>query len=124
MLITLLVLQRYIFEGYIYTSRLSNGVTWAIKKIEEKHICRALEIYNHVCNVTWARKKLMDDSRANPNIPENALNELLFWRYGVYMKPASLCMTKNDVFDKILGGHDESYKHLSTYSKIIYENNP
>ena len=66
---------------------------------------------------------LIDDSRANPNIPGNTLNELLFHRYGIYMKSASLCMTNEDVFDKIFGvmiSHAVTNLHIRSFVKLIH----
>ena len=54
----------------LHASRLADGVTWAIKKIEpNQHTCTGLETYNPICNVKWAAAKLMEDIRANPDIP-------------------------------------------------------
>lgn len=109
----------------MHASKLADGVTWAIKKIEpNNHKCRGLETYNPLCNVKWAALKLIEDIRANPDIPGKALNELLFQRYGVYMKQASLYTMKKHVTETLFGGHDESYGHLPAYVKVICESNP
>lgn len=109
----------------IHASVLGDGVTWAIKKIDPNvHSCRGLEVYNPICNAKWAAAKLLEDIRANPDIPGKALNELLFQRYGVYMKKTSLYRMKKYVVDKLFGGHDASYSDLPAYTRIICETNP
>nr|XP_017257309.1 PREDICTED: uncharacterized protein LOC108226826 [Daucus carota subsp. sativus] len=109
----------------IHSSRLPDGITWAIKKIEPNvHTCRGLETYNPLCDVKWAASKLMEDIRANPDIPGSALNELLFQRYGVYMKKSSLYNMKKLAIEKLYGGHDQSYADLPAYTKVICESNP
>ncbi|XP_063935333.1 uncharacterized protein LOC108226826 isoform X1 [Daucus carota subsp. sativus] len=109
----------------IHSSRLPDGITWAIKKIEPNvHTCRGLETYNPLCDVKWVASKLMEDIRANPDIPGSALNELLFQRYGVYMKKSSLYNMKKLAIEKLYGGHDQSYADLPAYTKVICESNP
>ncbi|XP_074378220.1 uncharacterized protein LOC141719744 [Apium graveolens] len=54
----------------IHASKLVDGITWAIKKIDPAtHSCRGLETYNPIYNVKWAAGKLMEDIRVNPDIP-------------------------------------------------------
>ena len=109
----------------IHASRLPDEKTWAIKKIEPSvHTCRGLETYNPLCDVKWASAKLMEDIRANPDIPGKALNELLFQRYGIYMKQSTLYTMKNYTVDKLFGGHDESYRDIPAYTRIICDTNP
>lgn len=109
----------------LHASKLADGITWAIKKIEpDKHTCRGLETYNPICNVKWAGAKLMEDIRANPDIPGKALNELLFQRYGVYMKQASLYGMKKYVIETLFGGHAQSYAEMPAYTRIICDTNP
>lgn len=109
----------------IHASRLTDGITWAIKKIDPNiHTCRGLETYNPICSVKWAAGKLMEDIRANPDIPGKALNELLFQRYGVYMKQSTLYTMKKFAVENLFGGHDESYGHMPAYVKMICETNP
>ena len=97
----------------IHSSRLADGITWAIKKIEPSvHTCRGLETYNPICTVKWGAMKLLEDIRANPDIPGKALNELLFQRYGVYMRKSSVYNLKNYAVEKLFGGHDQSYADI------------
>ncbi|XP_021746032.1 uncharacterized protein LOC110711901 [Chenopodium quinoa] len=77
-----------------------------------------------MCTVKWDAYKVMEDIRANLDIPGKPLNELLFQRYGIYMKQASLYRLKRYVRDVLFGGHDESYSHLPTYAKVVKSTNP
>lgn len=63
----------------------------------------------------------MEDIRANPDIPGMAVNELLFQRYGIYMKQSTLYTTKKLAIDKLFGGFDESYAKLPTYVMVIVD---
>lgn len=109
----------------IHASKLTDGITWAIKKIDPNvHTCRGLETHNPLCSVKWAASKLMEVIRANPDIPGKALNELLFQRFGVYMKQSSLYTMKKFAVEKLFGGHDQSYSELPAYVKVICETNP
>lgn len=112
-------------EWKIHASRLADGRTWAIKKINPNfHNCRGLETYNPICTVKWAAAKLMEDIRTNPDIKGKELNALLFNRFGLYMKKSSLYNMKNVCINEIFGGHDKSYGLLPSYVKIIHETNP
>lgn len=112
-------------EWRIHASRLTDGITWAIKKIDPNvHKCRGLETHNPICSVKWAAFKLMEDIRANPDIPGKSLNELLFQRYGVYMKKSTLYTMKKFAVEKLFGGHDESYGHIPAYVRVICDTNP
>nr|XP_017227610.1 PREDICTED: uncharacterized protein LOC108203301 [Daucus carota subsp. sativus] len=109
----------------IHSSRLADGITWAIKKIEPNvHTCGGLETYNPICTVKWGAMKLLEDIRANPDIPGKALNELLFQRYGVYMRKSSVYNLKNYAVEKLFGGYDQSYADIPAYIKILCETNP
>ncbi|XP_010672552.2 uncharacterized protein LOC104889107 [Beta vulgaris subsp. vulgaris] len=66
----------------------------------------------------------MEDIRANPDKPGKSLNDLLFYRFGLYMRLSTLYRMKRYVIDKLFGGHDESYAHLPAYAEIIKETNP
>ncbi|XP_021758656.1 uncharacterized protein LOC110723618 [Chenopodium quinoa] len=109
----------------LHASRLPDGRTWAIKKIwPSEHMCRGLETYNPICNVKWVANKVMEDIRANPSIPGKSLNELLFQRFGVYLKQATLYRLKNYVISVLFGGHDESYSKLPMYVEVVKHTNP
>ncbi|XP_021718785.1 uncharacterized protein LOC110686467 [Chenopodium quinoa] len=97
-------------EWRLHASRLVDGKKWAIKKIwPDVHNCRGLETYNPICTVKWDASEVMEDIRADPDIPSKALNELLCQRFGIYMKQASLYKLKRYVIQELFGGHDESY---------------
>ncbi|XP_021733021.1 uncharacterized protein LOC110699815 [Chenopodium quinoa] len=66
----------------------------------------------------------MEDIRADPDIPGKALNELLFQRFGIYMKQASLYRLKRFVIEKLFGGHDESYSLMPQYADMICFTSP
>lgn len=79
----------------IHASRLVDGRTWAIKKIwHDQHNCRGLETYKPICNVKWACKRLMEDIRFNPYIKGKELNDMLFQKFGLYMKQSTLYKMK------------------------------
>ncbi|KAL2943174.1 Elongation factor Tu mitochondrial, partial [Bienertia sinuspersici] len=100
----------------IHASRLADGRTWAIKKINPNfHTCRGLETYNPICDVKWAGKKLMEKIRSNPDIPGKELNGELFKKYGLHMKLSTLYKMKNHVITELFGGHDKSYGFLPSY---------
>lgn len=42
----------------------------------------------------WATSKLIEDIRAQPDISGKALNQLLFNRYGLYMKQSTMYSIK------------------------------
>ncbi|XP_056688621.1 uncharacterized protein [Spinacia oleracea] len=109
----------------LHASRLPDGRTWAIKKImPNEHTCRGLETHNPVCSVKWAASKVMEDIRANPDIPGLSLYELLFKRFGLFMKQTTLYRMKRYVIEILFGGHDKSYGHLPAYAEIIRDTNP
>ena len=64
-------------EWRLHASRLPDGVTWAIKKIQNaEHTCWGLETKNPMVTVNWACHALLEDIRANNDILGKALNEL------------------------------------------------
>lgn len=66
----------------------------------------------------------MEDIRNNPDVKGKDLNEILFQRYGLYMKQSTLYKMKQYVINEIFGGHDKSYGKLPAYVKVIHETNP
>ncbi|XP_021759165.1 uncharacterized protein LOC110724075 [Chenopodium quinoa] len=111
-------------EWRLHASRLIDGKTWAIKKIwPDVHNYRGLETYNPICTVKWVAPKVMEDIRAAPDIPGKALNELLFQRYGIYMKQAYLYRLKRYVIQELFGGHDESYSLMPRYADMNCQTN-
>ncbi|XP_010668053.2 uncharacterized protein LOC104885042 [Beta vulgaris subsp. vulgaris] len=65
----------------LHAGRLPDGITWAIKSIQNaEHNCVRLETNNPMVNVKWAARVLMEDIRANNDVPAKALNQLLFSR--------------------------------------------
>ena len=103
-----------------HTSRLAD-VWWSDlgnKKIElNKYTCRGLETCKSICNLKWDATKLMEDIRANFDIPGNALMN----SYSRDM--VSVYLMKKHVVDNLFGGHNESYTLLPTYVKIICKTN-
>lgn len=75
-------------------------------------------------NVKWDKRVLLDDIKANNDIPAISLNEVLWQRYGVDMAQSTLYRVRTKSLEEIHGGHDESYKHLPMYCDVIRELNP
>ena len=69
--------------------------------------------------VKWACYALLEDIRANNDIPGKALNELLWSRYGVEMAQTSLYRVRNMALSIINGGNDTSYSALPSYCDVI-----
>ncbi|XP_021727825.1 uncharacterized protein LOC110694939 [Chenopodium quinoa] len=112
-------------EWRIHSSRLVDGVTWAIKSIKNfEHTCRGLDERNPLVNVKWAAEKLMEDIRANNDISGKTLNELLWSRYVVKMATSTLYKTKGVALREINGGHDSSYGYLPKYCEMVKTTNP
>ncbi|XP_021767519.1 uncharacterized protein LOC110731908 [Chenopodium quinoa] len=101
------------------------GITWAIKTIHNpEHTCQGLDSRNNMVNVRWAKRMLLEDIRANNDIPAKSLNDLLFQRYGVQMALSTLYRVRTQALIDIHGGHDVSYKDLPTYCDVLKELNP
>ncbi|XP_010678146.1 uncharacterized protein LOC104893709 [Beta vulgaris subsp. vulgaris] len=66
----------------------------------------------------------MEDIRKNPDVKGKELNQILFQRYGLYMKQSTLYKMKQYVINEIFGGHDKSYRKLPAYVKVMHETNP
>ncbi|XP_021760590.1 uncharacterized protein LOC110725417 [Chenopodium quinoa] len=108
----------------LHASLLPDGTTWAIKSIENlEHTCQGVELRNSMVNCKWAKRVLLDDIRANNDIPAKSLNDLLFQRYGVNMAQSTLYRVKTQALEEIHGRHDVSYKHLPMYCDVIKELN-
>ena len=73
--------------------------------------------------VKWACNVLLEDIRANNDIPGKALNELLWSRYGVEMAQPGLYWVRNMALSIINGGHDTSYSALLSYCDVIKSTN-
>ncbi|KAL2942266.1 hypothetical protein RDABS01_030616 [Bienertia sinuspersici] len=59
----------------LHASKLVNGVAWTIKSITgTPHKCMGLQTCNPMGNTKWAMKALLEDIRANNEIPAKALN--------------------------------------------------
>lgn len=109
----------------LHASILPDGITWAIKSIQNpEHTCLGLENRNSMVTAKWACRVLLEDIRANNNIPGKALNELLWQRYKVNMAQSTLYKMKTEALMEIHGGHDLSYSYLPTYCRVIMETNP
>ncbi|KAL2906258.1 Methionine--tRNA ligase [Bienertia sinuspersici] len=66
----------------LHSSKLVDGITWAIKSIHpSEHTCLGIETDNPMVNAQWACNALLEDIRANNDIPGKALNELLWDRH-------------------------------------------
>ena len=49
----------------LLASRLPDGITWAIKKIDNpEHTCRGIDAHNSLVTVEWGANKLIEDIRA------------------------------------------------------------
>ncbi|KAL2934812.1 Transposase for insertion sequence element IS905 [Bienertia sinuspersici] len=93
----------------LHACRLSDGLTW---------------IKNPMVTSKWAARVLLEDIRANNDIPAKSLNNYLWERYGVVMAPSTLYRMKSKAFVEIHGGFDESYAHLPNFCEIIKLTNP
>ncbi|KAL2942263.1 Titin [Bienertia sinuspersici] len=63
----------------LHASKLVNGVAWTIKSITgTPHKCMGLQTCNPIGNTKWAMKALLEDIRANNEIPAKALNMLYY----------------------------------------------
>ncbi|KAL9232256.1 hypothetical protein vseg_007384 [Gypsophila vaccaria] len=71
----------------------------------------------------WVAKKLMEDIRANPDIPATAIQNLLMDRYGIQMKSFTLYKMKGLALKEINGGHDDSYRLLARYCEMVKATN-
>ncbi|KAL2930320.1 Regulatory solute carrier protein family 1 member 1 [Bienertia sinuspersici] len=109
----------------IHASVLPDGTTWAIKSIKDsEHTCRGLNERNPLVNVKWAASRLIDNIRANNDIPGKTLNELLWERYRVEMATSTLYKMRSIGVREINGGHDESYGKLPRYCEMVKQTNP
>ncbi|XP_010684421.1 uncharacterized protein LOC104898982 [Beta vulgaris subsp. vulgaris] len=109
----------------LHASRLPDGCTWAIKSIKSLvHTCASMEVNNPMVNVKWAARVLLEDIRANNDIPAKSLNKLLFDRYNVEMLKTSIYKSRALALSEIHGGHDVSYAYLPQYCNVIRETNP
>ncbi|XP_021751353.1 uncharacterized protein LOC110717021 [Chenopodium quinoa] len=112
-------------EWRLHASRLPDGVTWAIKSIQNmEHTCSGLEVKNPMMSTKWAARVLLEDIRANNDIPANSLNQLLWQRYGVQMSTSTLYRMRSKVLRDINGGHDISYAQLPDYCEMVRSTNP
>ncbi|XP_021761407.1 uncharacterized protein LOC110726260 [Chenopodium quinoa] len=108
----------------IHSSRLPDGVTWAIKNIKNpEHTCGGLDERNPLVTVKWAAEKLLEDIRENNDISGKTLNDLLFSRYGVHMATNTLYKMRGVALKEINGGHDTSYGYLPKYCEMVKETN-
>ncbi|KAL2943338.1 Maturin [Bienertia sinuspersici] len=109
----------------LHASSLPDGVTWAIKSIQHsEHTCQGSETINPMVNTKWATRVLLEDIRANNDIPAKAMNLKLWQRYRIEMRPSTLYMVRKHALMEIHGGHDVSYGYLAQYCQIIRETNP
>ncbi|KAL2923288.1 Ribosome maturation factor RimP [Bienertia sinuspersici] len=109
----------------LHASRLPDGQTWAIKSIKPtEHTCAGLETKNSMVSSKWVARVLLEDIRANNDIPAKALNELLWQRYGVQMCKTTLYRMRSEALVEIHGGHDTSYSYLPRYCEMIKMTNP
>lgn len=109
----------------LHASRLPDGHTWAIKSIQHsKHTCASLETKNSMVTAKWAGRVLLEDIRANNDIPARSLNELLWSRYGVQMTKSTLYRMRSLALHEVHGGFDQSYSHLPKYYEVIRMTNP
>lgn len=109
----------------LHASRLVDGVTWAIKSIQpSEHTCMGIETDNSMVTASWAAKALLEDIRANNDIPGNSLNDLLWERYRIQMKKSTLYRAKKQALYAIHGGYDVSYTYLPAYCDIVKATNP
>lgn len=109
----------------LHASKLPDGQTWAIKYIRNsEHTCLGLGSNNPMVDVKWAVKALLEDIRANNDIPAKALNQLLIERYSVEMCLSTLYKVKKKALIEIHGSHDDSYSRLPDYCQVIHNLNP
>lgn len=109
----------------LHAAVLPDNITWAIKSIKNpKHTCMGIQTNNPMVTANWASKALLEDIRANEDIPGKALNELLWNRYRVQMSKSTLYRAKRLALQEIHGGHDVSYSFLPAYCEVVRSTNP
>ncbi|XP_074293637.1 uncharacterized protein LOC141620742 [Silene latifolia] len=77
-----------------------------------------------MANAAWVAKKMVEDIRANPDIPAKSIQDLLMDRFGLQLKLSTLYRMKDHALKEINGGHDESYKLLPRYCEMVKQTNP
>ncbi|KAL2901169.1 tRNA-2-methylthio-N(6)-dimethylallyladenosine synthase [Bienertia sinuspersici] len=62
----------------LHACRLSDGLTWVIKSIQNpKHNCLGMQIKNPMVTSKWVARVLLEDIRANNDIPAKSNNNFL-----------------------------------------------
>ncbi|XP_021741298.1 uncharacterized protein LOC110707579 [Chenopodium quinoa] len=90
----------------IHAAVLVDKVSWEIKKLEGEHTtCGRLE-ENPMVSSTWLCRHLMQDLKANPEIPVDSLQRM--------------CLER----EQIHGGFAQSYALFPKYAKMIKATNP
>ncbi|XP_021729409.1 uncharacterized protein LOC110696431 [Chenopodium quinoa] len=112
-------------EWRLHASRLLDGVTWTIKSIQNmEHTCSGLEVKNPMVSTKWAARVLLEDIRANNDIPAKSLNQLLWQRYGVQMSTSTLYRMRLKALRDINGGREILYAQLPDYCEMVRSTNP
>lgn len=107
----------------IHASRLPDKVSWAIKTLTAPHTCQRLE-HNPMAGIKWCAGKLMEDIRANFEIPVKTLQELCLERFGVTVPLSTMYKVRAEAVTQIQGSHDESYSKLPQYISQIKKADP
>ncbi|XP_057248197.1 uncharacterized protein LOC130590184 [Beta vulgaris subsp. vulgaris] len=95
----------------LHASVLPDKVTWAIKSLSEPHSCHRLE-HNPMAGIKWLAGKILDQVRANFEVPCQSLVDLVLDKYGVTVPKSTMYKARAEAVKEIQGAHDESYGHL------------
>ncbi|KAL2943671.1 Zinc transporter 9 [Bienertia sinuspersici] len=98
----------------IYASMLPDNISWAIKTLDSPHTCERLA-FNSMANINWLTFKVMDDVRANFEIPYKSLQQIVREKYHVTVPLSTMYKARAAAIKQIQGAHDDSYGMLPHY---------
>ncbi|KAL2927480.1 Dihydrolipoyllysine-residue acetyltransferase component of acetoin cleaving system [Bienertia sinuspersici] len=107
----------------IHASVLPDGIFWSNKSLVSPHSCHSLE-HNPMASIKWVASKVLDDVRANFEVPCKALVAAVLERFGVNVPLSTMYKARVEAIKQIQGAHDESYGMLPQYVTVIKEKNP
>ncbi|KAL2931456.1 Protein FAR1-RELATED SEQUENCE 6 [Bienertia sinuspersici] len=107
----------------IYASMLPDNISWAIKTLDSPHTCERLA-FNSMANINWLTFKVMDDVRANFEIPCKSLQQIVREKYHVTVPLSTMYKARAAAIKQIQGAHDDSYGMLPHYVVVMKETNP
>lgn len=107
----------------IHASVLPDNVSWVIKTLISPHTCQRLE-HNPMANIKWLMMKILEDVRANFEVPIKTLVQVCLERFGVNVPKSTMYKARAAAVKLIQGSHDESYGMLPHYIYVIKDKNP